>query len=88
MRRTHTAGNRMVATFDELDINQDNITIDNPLIDFGINDFGILQTNFADKQKVIEDNTRFIKFNINTSVIADYETGDYNDTDYLTVNTP
>ena len=81
-------GERVTVTFDELDINQDNIIIDNALINFGTSDFGILQTNFNDKVKVIEDNTRFVKFNANTSDAADYETGDYVDTDYLTINTP
>lgn len=79
---------RVAVTFDELDINKNDIINDNPLIDFGLSNFGILQANFNDNVKVIEDNTRFIRFNANTSGLADYETGDYVDTDYLTINTP
>lgn len=81
-------GERVAVSFDESDINKTNITLDNLLIDFSAFAFGILQTNFNDKQKVIEDNTRYIIFNANSSSSADYETGDYNDTDYLTINTP
>lgn len=79
---------RVSVEFDELDINAIDITNDNALINFASTSFGILQANFNDNQKVIEDNTRFIRFNANTSDLADYETGDYNDTDYLTINTP
>lgn len=81
-------GKRVSVEFDELDINEASITTDNPLINFSSTDFGILQSNFNDNQKEIEENTRYIRFNANTSNLADYETGDYDDTDYLTVNTP
>lgn len=84
----NSVGQRIAITFDEIDINKDDIILDNPLVNFGLSDFGILQSNFNDNVKVIEDNTRFIRFNANTSGAADYETGDYVDTDYLTINTP
>ena len=48
--------NRIAVTFDELDINQNNVTVDNPLTEFGNDDFGILQANFSDNQKAIESN--------------------------------
>lgn len=80
-------GKRVSIKFDELDINQDDVTLNNVLVNFGLTDFGILQVNFEDKIKVIEDNTRFIVFNANDSDLFDYATGDYNDTDYLTENT-
>lgn len=79
---------RISVIFDELDINQDDITTENPLVDFSPVSFGILQANFNDNNKIIENNTRFIRFNAVSSEKADYETGDYNDTDYSTVNTP
>jgi len=82
------SGTRLVCNFSELDINQDIITTENSLADFAPSAFGILQVNFNDNQKVIEDNTKYVQFNINSSNLADYETGDYNDTDYLTINTP
>lgn len=81
-------GKRIRVSFDELDINKSNITTSNSIIDFDPSDFGILQTNFNDNAKIIEDNTRYITFNANSSGSPDYETGDYNDTDYLTINTP
>ncbi len=84
----NSVGQRIDVTFDELDVNEDNIVIDNPLINFNPSDFGILQANFNDNVKVIEDDTRFMRFNANSSGSADYETGDYDDTDYLTINTP
>jgi len=79
---------RFSVLFDELDINKENINIDNPLVDFGSVDFGFLQMNMNDNIKTIEDNTRFLRFRIETSELADYQTGDYNDTDYETINTP
>lgn len=82
------ASKRVVVSFDELDINKGNINLDNPIAIFNVTDFGILQTNFNDNVKAIEDNTRFITFNANSSTEADYETGDYDDNDYLTINTP
>lgn len=80
--------NRLSIEFDELDINKDNITNNNPLIDFEPTDYGFLQANFNDNVKAIENNTRFISFNINTNDKADYQTGNYDDSDYLTINTP
>lgn len=77
-------GERVSVTFDEVDINKDDITLDNQLINFSMSDFGILQTNFDDKIKVIEDNTRFIRFNANSTIEPDYLTGDYSDSDYST----
>lgn len=84
----NSPGRRIAVTFDELDINKDNLILDNQIIDFSPDAFGILQTNFEDKVKVIEDNTRFIRFNADSSEQADYETGDFNDDDFLTINTP
>ena len=80
----NSVGERVAVTFDELDINQDNIIIDNALTNFEPDDFGILQSNFNDNVKIIEDSTRFIKFNANSSSAADYLTGDYDDSDYST----
>jgi hypothetical protein len=80
-------GERVSIQFDELDINKDDISNNNLLSNFGPADFGILQANFADNQKVIEENTRYIRFNAITSDKADYETGDYDDNDYFTINT-
>jgi len=81
-------GKRIRVEFDELDINQDIITQDNLINYFNASDFGILQSNLADKTKAIEDNTRYIRLNAHSSGSADYETGNYNDTEYLTINTP
>ncbi len=78
------AGERVVITFDELDINKDDITTDNALTNFEPGDYGILQTNFDDNVVVLDDDTRYIQFNANSSIAADYLTGDYNDTDYST----
>ena len=80
----NSVSERIAVVFDEIDINKDDIILNNPLADFSLTDFGILQTNFNDNVKVIEDNTRFIRFNANTSGAADYLTGDYNDSDYST----
>lgn len=82
------SGKRIRVTFDELDINGANIIVGNQLITFNVDDIGILQSNFNDKVKAIESNTRFIAFNANSISNPDYETVDYNDTDYLTINTP
>lgn len=84
----NSPGRRIVTTFDELDINQDNIITDNQLFSFEPVSFGFLQSNLADKVKEIEDNTRYIRFNANTSSSPDYQTGEYDDLEYLTENTP
>lgn len=81
-------GKRISVNFDELDINKTNVNTDNPLVDFNPNDFGILQVNFSDKVNEIEDNTRYVTFNANSSGAADFETGDFDDNDFLTINTP
>ena len=82
------SGMRAKILFDELDINENSITTNNLLINFNASNFGILQANFKDNTKIIEQNTKFIRFGANSSGSADYATGDYNDTDYLTINTP
>jgi hypothetical protein len=79
---------RISITFDEQNINGTDITNDNPLINFENEDFGILQANFADNVNPINSATRFITFNMNSISEPDYLTGDYNDNDYLTINTP
>ncbi|MCK5613025.1 hypothetical protein KAR91_64730 [Candidatus Pacearchaeota archaeon] len=82
------SGERVSISFDELDINKDDIILDTLLTNFNPSAFGILQANFNDNIKVIESNTRYIRFNANSSGNADYETGDYDDDDYQTINTP
>lgn len=86
--KNNESGKRIKVNFDELDINQTSITTNNLLINFNQYDFGILQANLEDNIKTLESNTRFIKFNAESNGAADYETGDYDDTDYLTINTP
>lgn len=81
-------GERVSVEFDELNINQDDINTGNLLANFGPDDFGILQVNFADNVNPIDEDTRYIRFNASSSANADYETGDYNDNDYFTINTP
>jgi len=81
-------GFRVRVRFDELDINKVDITNDNPIVYFDALNYGILQTNFKDNTKVIEANTRYINFNANSTGSADFETVDFDDTDFLTINTP
>jgi len=81
-------GIRLNATFNENDINKNTINSANPLYLFNTDNYGILQINFNNKQKVIEQNTRYITININSSGIADFATGDFNDNDFQTINTP
>jgi len=75
---------RVVISFDELDINKDDIIISNSLATFKLLDFGILQTNFSDNVSVIDSNTKYIKFNANSAIIGDYKSGDYKAGDYKT----
>ena len=81
-------GKRVKIQFDELNINKVNITTDNPVINFSPDSFGILQMNFNDNVKPIESNTRYITFNAISSGSADFETVDFDDNDFLTINTP
>jgi len=82
------SSDRIAIEFDELDINTDDITTSNPLATFNPEDYGILQVNFNDNTKAIEDNTKYIRFNAGSTDSADFETGDFNDTDFYTINTP
>jgi hypothetical protein len=84
----NNAGEPLTTTFDELNINQDTLTSANALHTFGVNEEGVLQSNFNDNIVAINANTRFLNMIINSNIIFDYETGDYNDNDYLTINTP
>jgi hypothetical protein len=81
-------GEKIAVTFDELDINQDVISTENPLFEFEPTAFGFLQVNFSDNTNTIADNTRYLNFTFGNTAAADYETVDYDDTDYLTINTP
>ena len=65
-------------------INKNEITADNLLHNFRPNDFGILQANMSDYTKLIDDNTRFLNFKLNADAAGDYDTADYNNTDYQT----
>ncbi len=77
-------GERVSVEFDELDINKNDISTSNSLFKFSGSKYGILQVNFNDNQKVIEDNTRYIRFNALTSNVADYSSADYKSGDYAT----
>ena len=79
---------RINITFDELDINKDPLTIYNPLFQFKNTDFGILQANFLDSPKIIDMSTHFLNYFAATSVLPDFETGDFDDNDFQTINTP
>lgn len=79
---------RISVLFDELNINKTSITSANSVADFEFTDFGIMQINFNDNNKVIEDETRYIVFNGYSVTNPNYLTGEYHDTDYLTINTP
>lgn len=81
-------GERVSVEFDELDINQDDINTGQLLANFSPDAFGVLQVNFEDNINVIDTDTRYIRFNAFSSDRADYETGDYDDNDYFTINTP
>lgn len=83
----NNVGERVKVTFDELDINKDILTANNQLHSFAASEFGILQTSFKDKVVPVSE-TAFIRFKATSIKEYDYATGDYNDTDYLTENTP
>lgn len=78
----------MFVNFNELDINKEQITSGNYLHNFKSTDYGLLQVNFNDKNIEIDSKTRYIEFTNDISGQADYQTGDYNDNDYQTINTP
>jgi len=76
-----------VLQFDELDINKGNLTTNNHIYAFNSYDYGILQGNFNNNILPISANTEYIKF-VGLISFADYATYDYDDDDYLTINTP
>ena len=73
----NNVGYRIEATFNETDINKNNITTDNYLTRFSAESFGQLQVNFNDNTKEIEENTRYIKFNLNVILLSDYDGTEY-----------
>jgi hypothetical protein len=84
---------RISVSFDELDINQANIITANALTIFNYEDHGILQVNLSDNQKVIETNTRFIRFNADSEGsggggggggTGDFKAGDFKTGDFFT----
>jgi len=70
-------GLRLDVSFNETDINKNNITTDNFLSRFRSLDFGQLQANFNDKTTELNDNTRYIKFNLNVIELSDYDSTEY-----------
>jgi hypothetical protein len=75
---------KVEVNFDELDINKENITENNFLYIFKNGIFGFLQVNMADNLTVINDNTKYLRFNFITKKIGDYKAGDYKTGDYFT----
>jgi len=80
----NNTGQKIGVSFDELDINKANISIDNTLAEFESKDFGILQANFSENIVAINGNTQFIKFKLITTAKPDYKAGDYKAGDYKT----
>ena len=81
----NNSGLRLSVDFDELDINETEITTANLLANFGLNFIGFGQASFLDNTKVLDSNTKFIRFNLKTNNLADYDPNDYNSSDYLTI---
>jgi len=65
------------ATFNEMDINKNNLTTENFINTFKTLDFGQMQANFTDKTTELNENTRYINFNINAFVLSDYDSLEY-----------
>ena len=77
-------GLRLKVLFDQLDINTDVINSENPLFSFDPNLKGFGQVCFNDNQNVIDSNTKYIQFNLNSANLPDYDSNDYDSNDYLT----
>jgi len=77
-------GLRLKVLFDQLDINQDVINSDNSLFSFIPNLKGFGQICFNDNQNIIDSNTKYIQFNLNSANLPDYDSIDYDSNDYLT----
>lgn len=73
----NNSGLRLDVSFNEADINKNNITTDNYLSRFRASDFGQLQANFNDKTTELNENTRYIKFNLNVIELSDYDSTEY-----------
>jgi len=77
---------RLVAYFDELDINQDAITEANFLRSFRYTDYGFLLLHAKDAENFpLNDNTQFIRFNMEIDNIPDYFIDDYDNIDYFSL---
>lgn len=64
-------------TFDELDINQTDITTDNPLRQFDIGDYGVLLSTTEDTSLTLNENTKYVRLNANSSGQPEYEPTEY-----------
>jgi hypothetical protein len=80
----NNSGTQIDVMFSELDINKNILTTDNFINVFDNDLFGILQINFNDKTKVIENETEYISFVLNDSILPDYDPDDYDENDYKT----
>jgi len=53
-------------TFDELDINQDDISTDNVLKEFNLGDYGVLFFSSLDTTASLSQGTKYLRININS----------------------
>lgn len=75
---------RLVAYFDELDINTDVITADNFIRSFRYTDYGFLLLHTKDVENfILNDNTQFVQIKMQIDNIPDYFNEDYSPIDYF-----
>lgn len=70
-------GRAIKITFDELDINKNDITANNVLKQFNVVDYGVLLSTSEDTNLVLNENTKFIRLNAYDSGVPEYEPSEY-----------
>lgn len=71
----------IVVTYDELDLNQQDVTTGNNVLTLNSKEYGLAMALW-DSANVVDASTRFIKFNGVFASLSEYNPADYNNTDY------
>jgi len=72
-------GTSITTFYDELDINQDNITADNTLKEFSENDYGVLFSVYPD---ITNSDVKYIRVKSDIETVGEYNSTEYNNAEY------
>lgn len=71
------SGLSVKTSFDELDINQNDITTNNDLKEFDLGAYGILLSTTEDTSLILNENTKYVRLKTNLTGLTEYEPTEY-----------